>query len=319
MKKLLIICGPTATGKSALAIRLAKKYNGEIVSADSRQVYKKLNIGTGKDLPKNAKFKFRNKEMGGSYCVNGISVWGYDLVEPSQEFSVSLFVQYSKTVIADLWKRKKLPILTGGTGFYIKAISDGIETVRIPKNAKLRQSLVGKSREELFDILANFDTIKAASLNLSDRNNPRRLVRAVEVANWLAITHSQTQKPVKFKADVLFVGLTAPKELLAKRIDERVDKRVRRGVEEEVKRLIGEKVTWQHQAMSSLGYREWSDYFKGKKSREETINNWKADEHGYAKRQLTWFRKDRRINWFDISCNGWQEKVEKLVEKWYIS
>jgi len=319
MKKLLIICGPTATGKSALAIRLAKRYRGEIVSADSRQVYQKLNIGTGKDLPKGAKYKFKNKIVGGCYRVYGINLWGYDLVEPKQEFNVARFVRFAKAVIAEIWQRNSLPILTGGTGFYIKAITDGIDTAGISINKKLRYSLIGKSKEELFEMLANLDAIKAASLNLSDKKNPRRLIRAIEVANWLAVRHTRAKKQDKFKAELLFIGLTAPKKVLDKKIDERVDERITMGIEKEIKRLIGQKQTWQHQAMSSLGYLVWKDYFMGKKSRVETINKWKVEEHQYAKRQLTWFKKDRRINWFDVSQDSWQKKVENLVNKWYIT
>ena len=147
MNKLLIICGPTATGKSALAVKLAKKYDGEIVSADSRQVYRNLSIGTGKDLPKTAKFKFNNNMVGGSYEFGGINLWGLDLVDPNQEFNVTQYVRFAKAVINNLWYRNKLPILTGGTGFYIKAVINGIATAGIPNNKKLRHSLSGKLPE----------------------------------------------------------------------------------------------------------------------------------------------------------------------------
>jgi tRNA dimethylallyltransferase len=134
--KLLVICGPTSTGKTILAISLAKKFNGEIVSADSRQVYKGLDIGTGKDLPKNAKIKYLWMKKFGFYEIKGIKIWGYDLADPRHSFSVSQYLRFAERVISDISKRGKLPILVGGTGLYIKGVVDGIPTAEIPKNKK---------------------------------------------------------------------------------------------------------------------------------------------------------------------------------------
>ena len=335
MKKLLVIVGPTAIGKTSLAIALAKKFNGEVISADSRQVYKGMDIGTGKDLSRNSKFQresrllfpnskleFRNLGLG-FYTVSGVRIWGYDLVEPKKDFSVAQYIKIVRVIIDDIFARGKLVILTGGTGLYIKALIDGIETVSIPPNPKLRKSLSEKTRDELFDTLAHIDPIKAASLNSSDRKNPRRLIRAIEIAlqNSTAKRVILTPKLQKSKLDAntLFIGLTAPKEFLFNNIEKRVEERVRGGIKKEIEELLGKGVSWKDQSMSSLGYREWKSYFESNAADAEAIENWKKEENKYAKRQLTWFKRDKRIGWFDVTDAGWQRNVEFMVEKWYIS
>ena len=314
MQKLLIVCGPTATGKTALAISLAKRLGGEIISADSRQVYKKMDIGTGKDLPPNA------KKTEGYYLINGVRVWGYDLVDPKEDFSVANYVRFARKTVNDIGRRMKLPILVGGTGLYIQGVVDGIPTAFVPKNEDLRKNLMGKNPEELFEILAQQDPIKAASLNASDKRNPRRLIRAVEIAQWRLDSGGDfSQTPTLTNYSTLFIGLTAPKEYLSKKIDMRVEGRVDVGVEKEIKKLLSAGISWDDQAMSSLGYRQWRDFFEGTKDKNETISAWKKEEKKYAKRQITWFKRDRRIKWFDISKPDWIDSVEKLAKIWYSS
>ena len=324
MRKLLIVCGPTATGKTALALSLARKFKGELVSADSKQVYKGLNIGTGKDLPLNLKL---GTGKGGFCEINGTRLWGYDLVGPKDDFSVALYVNFAQRTIVSIQERGKLPILVGGTGLYIKAIVDGIPTVKIPQNKALRKNLTSRSTGELFEMLAQLDPIRAGTLNASDKKNPRRLIRGIEIATWKLESGRKglEAKATKFSS-ALFIGLTAPKEFLFKKIKNRVKARLQAGVEEEIKKLIAGGVTWEDQSMSSLGYRQWRGYFEaplaggqGRLTRDEAIKNWEQEEKKYAKRQITWFKKDKRINWFDITNPDWTEKVEKLVKKWYIS
>ena len=141
MNKLLVICGPTSTGKTTLAVDLAKKFNGELISADSRQVYKGMDIGTGKDLPKGAKIKLPWFQKYGYYELNGVKIWGYDLAAPRHEFNVAQYIKFAERLISDISKRGKTPILVGGTGLYIKAVIDGISTASIPKNNLLRKNL----------------------------------------------------------------------------------------------------------------------------------------------------------------------------------
>src|SRR3989344_2658803 len=189
MIKLLVICGPTATGKTSLALHLSEVFNGEIISADSRQVYRGMDIGTGKDLPviSNYQFPITNlkKQNIGCYKIKGINVWGYDLVKPNEDFSVGQYIAIAENIIENIHDRKKLPIIVGGTGLYIKGIVDGIPTADIPKNMELRKSLENKDTSELYDNLVSLDPAKALSLNKSDSKNPRRLIRAIEVVKYL--------------------------------------------------------------------------------------------------------------------------------------
>lgn len=316
--KLLVICGPTATGKTALALKLAKELNGEIISADSRQVYKDLNIGTGKDLPANAKYHWSFFSPG-FYDINGIRLWGYDIANPKSEYSVSNYIRYARGVISDITKRNKLPILVGGTGFYIKGVVDGMATVNIPKNNDLRDKLQGRNASELFETLAQLDASKAGTMNISDKKNPRRLIRAIEIAQWKLNNQNKvlnSPKPLS-DYDVKFIGLQMPKNRLSKIIEKRVKKRVERGIIKEVQTLIKSGVRWSSQSMNSLGYKEWRDYLEGKAKKDEVISDWYKNEIKYAKRQITWFSKDRRITWFLADKRNVAENVEKIVRRWY--
>lgn len=329
MNKLLVICGPTATGKTKLALHLAraltldKKDSGlkaELVSADSKQVYRGLDIGTGKDIPKNTKLKLpvgeRGLRLGGYYQIGKSKIWGYDLADPKQEFSVARYVKITDEIIKDIWSRNKLPILVGGTGLYIKAIVDGIPTISIPKNIKLRKSLEKKKRTELFEILAQIGPMKAAAMNYSDKRNPRRLVRAIEVAQW-KLKNKLIEDDSREKISVLIIGLKAEKGILSERINKRVKARIEKGLEKEIKGLLEEGVTWKHQSMDSLGYKQWKPYFKKEKDRKEVIKKWEKEENRYSKKQMTWFKRDKRIKWFDITSPEWQENVVKLAKEWY--
>lgn len=316
MNKILVICGPTATGKTSLGLALAKKFNGEIVSADSRQVYKNMDIGTGKDLPENSKLEIGNWKLG-YYLIQGIKLWGYDLVSPKEEFSVSKYLKFAGKTISDIERRGKLPILVGGTGLYIKGVVDGIPTVDIPRNKKLRKNLENMTSDQLYEHLSQLDSFKAGSMNSSDKKNPRRLVRAIEIAMWVIDSTKKKLPQNKTVFDTLFVGLTGPSEFLERRINKRVEDRIAAGFETEIKKLIDSGVDWNDQSMMSLGYRQWRDFAEGAVDRDAALSEWKKEERKYAKRQMVWWKRDGRINWFDITKGEYQKKVEKLVEKWY--
>ncbi len=317
--KLLVICGPTSTGKTTLAIDLAKKFNGEIISADSRQVYKGMDIGTGKELPKGAKIKYPWFYKWGYYEIKGVKVWGYDLIDPKNEFSVAQYLKFADSVIADIQKGKKLSILVGGTGLYIKGVTEGIPTAAIPKNNRLRKNFESKSAEELYEILAGLDAFKAGSMNISDRKNPRRLIRAIEISQYFVDHKKSANKQKEKNIDLLFIGLNADRSYLEKAIELRVKKRLEAGIKKEIEGLIKRKIDWNFQSMVSLGYHQWRDYFKGGISEKAAVDRWMNEEKKYAKRQMTWFKKNKSINWFDITEDKWSEKVEKLVQKWYSS
>lgn len=303
--KLLVVCGPTATGKTSLSFKLAKEFVGEIVSADSRQVYKYMDIGTGKEWDEDVK------------------IWGYDLVDPRENYSVSDYFREIKYVIEDIWKRGKLPIIVGGTGLYIKSLIDGIATVDIPKNENLRESLEKMSVVELFEKLATLDSAKAASLNTSDSKNSRRLVRAIEVAVWSIENSTQKhivekrEKVLDKNVDLLMVGLTAPLSDISNNIDNRVEKRMNDGFIDEVETLLRMGVSWRNQSMNTLGYKESEKFFKEGLSYEEFISEWVRNELRYVKRQMTWFKKDKRIDWFNVKDIDYKERLANLVSKWY--
>lgn len=327
MNKLLVIGGPTSTGKTGLALKLAKKFAGELISADSRQVYRGMDIGTGKDLPKNSEFKVKSSKLGiGSYNFYGIPVWLLDVVESDQEFSVAQYYDRAWKIIKDIWKRGKLPILVGGTGFYIKAVIDGVATLGVPQNAPLRALLEQKAKEEgiegLFNELSSLDPEKAARMNLSDQKNPRRLIRAIEVARWkieVADWKKAEKKPLPPEFDLLMVGLKTATDGLYRRIDRRVEERLAQGAEKEVRRLLAQGYSWDLPAMSALGYGEFRSLIEGKATLEEVKKRWQSAEHAYARRQLTWFKGEKRIKWFDIGKKDFASQVEKQVKQWYIS
>lgn len=318
MNKLLVVCGPTATGKTSVALKIAKEINGELISADSRQVYKGMDIGTGKDIPKGAKYK-TNTKLGGYYEADGVKIWGYDLVSPKREYSVADYSLVVRKIMKDVWKRKKTVVMVGGTGFYINAVIDGIETAGIPKNESLRKNLEKLSVNELFEKLALLDAVKAASLNTSDRKNPRRLVRAIEVAQWQLTNKSEDGKGTKLIAEcsLLVVGLKASKKELEMLIGERVDKRMKMGMIEEIKELIKSGVSWSDQSMNALGYKQMKRFFNKSESIDKAVVNWKKEEYKYSKRQMTWFSKDKRIKWFNIKGKDYPENMENYVLKWY--
>lgn len=302
MNKILVICGPTATGKTSLAIKLAKRFSGELISADSRQVYKGMDIITGKDHPP------------------GIKIHLIDVAEPNQDFNVAEYYHLAWQAIHKIWKEGKLAIIVGGTGFYIQAVINGIESLGIPPNLQLRKKLTEKSVKVLFSELEALDPFRAAKMNLSDRKNPRRLVRALEIAHWRLENLVQKPSPRPEKTDIFFVGLKAPYKVLYQRIDSRIDEQLKQGAEKEIKDLLKKGYQWDNSVLGvTIGYREWQDFFEKRAVREEIIQRWKFAEHAYARRQMTWFKKNKKINWFDISDKKWQDKVEKIVGNWYDS
>ena len=307
MKKLLVVCGPTATGKTNLALKLAEKFDGEIISFDSRQVYIGMDIGTGKDV-KGAKLQ------NGFYLADGVKIWLYDLVNPDYKFSVADYLIAAKKVIKITWQGEKLPILVGGTGFYIQALLKGLDSLGVSPDWELRKKLGTLGLPELQKRLGKLDFQRWQEMNKSDRQNPRRLIRAIEIA----LNKKEGLKQKGLKANVLKIGLKTSLSKLYNLVDQRVEQRVKEGVEEEIKALVRKGYHFKNSVLgSTIGYKEWQSFFEGRKSREEVVKDWKNSEHGYVRRQQTWFRKDKQIRWFDISGKEWQDKVERAVLVWY--
>ena len=275
MKRLLIITGPTASGKTKLGVRLAQMFNGELISADSRQVYKLMDIGTGKDLPL------------------PVPIWGLDLVKPDQEFSVADWFKVAQKKIFELWKKDKLPIIVGGTGFYLKALINGFDSLGVEPDYKLRRRLEKMSLGELQEKLSQVYSQRYEEMNQSDKNNPRRLIRAIEVVQTL----KKKSGFKSIKADkLLLIGLKAQKKYLYQKIDQRVEKRIRAGSEKEVKGLLKKGYGW---------------------DLKEVIQRWQFDEHNYLRRQLTFLKKMKLIKWFSIQKGGFEKQIVKLVKSWY--
>jgi tRNA dimethylallyltransferase len=307
MSKLLIITGPTATGKTSLALEIAKKYDGEIISADSRQVYKYMDIGTGKDVS-NSKFKVQNSKLGdlamGYYEVDGVKIWGLDIVKPDRQFSVSDWVNYTNKIIKDIWRRGRLPVIVGGTGQYIKELLRPSETLHIPPNRELR--IMNYELSELQNKLQEINLGKWEKMNYSDKNNPRRLVRAIEVSLFRHPGGSETTdriskkilSPFGLQNDILIIGLSAPREFLNERIDRRVEQRIAAGMEKERDFLK------KYRLPKTLGYNG------------EGAQEWKIAEHQYAKRQMDYLQKFLpETVWFDISVSDWQRNLWPVIQK----
>jgi len=326
--KALIICGPTATGKTKLALTMAKKFGGEIISADSRQIYRGMDIITGKDLNQFSNFqifKFSNNKTIGYYSIKEVPVWLYDIVSPDHRFSVADYINDAREAIHNIRERGKLPIIVGGTGFYIKGLIEGISTMGVEPDWGLREKLSNYPITELSNLLKKIDPGKWGKMNESDRKNPRRLIRAIEIIeNSSKIRKLPRNAGSTFGGKIenlLMIGLAAPYKFLYRRIDKRVDDRIAAGAEEEIINLLKKGYNWENSVMGvTIGYQEWQPYFEKKESKESVIQRWKFAEHNYARRQMTWFRKvfkDSRSYWFDVTSKNWRKEVENQVTRWY--
>lgn len=314
MNKLLIILGPTATGKTDLGLEIARKINGELVACDSRQVYIGLDIGTGKMPGKKVEFS-KHK---GFWMIGGIRVWMYDLVDPNSIYDVKEYIEDASSVIEKIQERGRVPIIVGGTGFYLQGLLEGIDNLQIPADPELRELLSGLSLEQLQEKLKESSTLKWESLNESDRKNKVRLVRAIELV--LMSPYKDTKKkpsPLSKKYKLLNVGLMCPKDMLNNRIDKRVISRINLGMIEEARDLNSKGLSLKRMRQLGLEYGVLADLIEGLVSEGEFIVKLQNKIHQYAKRQMTWFKRDKNINWFDISESGWQLKMERRVLDWY--
>ena len=275
-QKILIILGPTASGKSDLAVRLAKKFGGEIISADSRQVYKGLNIGTG---------KITKKEMG------GIPHHLLDVADPKKQFSVSEFVEKANESMITIYRNKRLPIVVGGTGFYIDALTGRASFPDVPPNKLLRGKLNKLSKEKLFEMLKKKDSRRAKAI---DRHNKVRLIRALEIIE--ALGHVPTPRHAMSRSyEFVYLGLKP--DDLDKRIYERLVKRIP-GIIRETKKL-----SYKRAYELGLEYRFASLYLQGKLNKKEFVEKLNIAIRQYAKRQMTWFKRNKDIRWFKPEQN----------------
>ncbi len=273
----LVIVGPTASGKSALAVTLAKKLRGEVISADSRQVYKGLDVATG---------KITKKEM------RGVKHHLLSVADPKKQFSADDFIRLGRRAIAAILKRGKLPIICGGTGFYIDALLGKFSLPQVPPNPTLRKQLGRKSAVQLFAQLKKLDPRRARGI---ERQNPVRLIRAIEIAKRLG-TVPLSPKSNSTMHRTISIGVRLSKSELRRRIRARVASRMRRGMVAEGRRLR-DKLGSKRLRTLGLEYRHLADYLDGKIVKEELARRIERDNWRYAKRQMRWFRRDKNIKW----------------------
>lgn len=276
---IIVVCGPTAVGKSAVAVELAKRLDGEIVSADSRQVYRGLDIGTG---------KITKKEM------QGVRHHLIDVASPRRTYTVTRFVRDADRAIRGIVRRGKLPIVCGGTGFYIDALLRRVTPAPVAPNPTLRKKLSVLSTDELMTLLQRRDAARAQTI---DPNNTVRLIRALEIIDALGAVPSITKK--KSPSQALWVGITLPRDHLRVNIVERLRRRLDLGLVEEVERLWKEGMSDTRLNLLGLEYRETLRYLRGEVSKAMFIEQLATAIWKYAKRQLTWFRRNPDIRWFE--------------------
>ncbi len=291
LPKIVVVCGPTATGKSDLAVKLAQKYNGEVISADSRQVYKGLDIGSG---------KITEDEM------SGIEHHLLDVVSPKKVYTVENFKKDGKAVIDDIISRGKLPIICGGTGFYVDALVFDEQFPEVPPNKKLRDALAKKSVESLMQEITKLDPRRAKAL---DPYNKVRIIRAIEIARALGKVPRAKQRK---QYETLFIGLTTSRENLRNRIHMRLLKRIDAGMIDEVKKLRKQGITWKRLHSLGLEYRYIGLHLQKKLSKEEMLFKLEWDIFHFSKRQTMWFKRNKDINWFELDE---YTKVEKVAQK----
>lgn len=301
-RKLLVILGPTASGKSDLAIEIAKIFNGEVVSADSRQVYKGMDIGSGK-VPKDTEYSIQNTK----YYSSGIRHHLLDVANPKEYFSVTRYQKLALQAIKDIQKRKKLPILCGGTGLYLSSVIEGWKFPKVKPDLKLREKLEKLTKEELFSKLKELAPERTKTI---DKNNKRRLIRALEIV--LKNKKIEPLKKVPLKMDILIIGIKMEKNILKERIKKRLEKRLKEGMIEEVKKLKEAGVSSKRLEDFGLEYRYLNRYLENKINFEQMKESLLKEIYKYAKRQMTWFKKMKNINWVENN-----KEAIKLVKNWF--
>lgn len=287
-QQIIVICGPTASGKTGLALQLAKELpRANILSVDSRQVYKSLDIVTGKDIPKN--------------LPSEIKVFGHDLFNPDERANLADFLRYSQKIIQESKITKTPLIIVGGTGLYLKAITQNLSDVQIPPNLVLRQELERLSLAELQQYLERENPQKYLSLNRSDLMNPRRLIRYIEISK----SKPKLPEIKETDQDICFhwIGLLPDKNTQKESINNRVLERINDGAVDEVKNLLNKFSDKNLPIYTSLGVSQIIDFLEGKFSKEELIFHWTNAENDYARRQIVWFKKQPGIVWYDKSTD----------------
>ncbi len=300
MNHLIVIVGPTGAGKSRLALKLAQAFDGEIVSADSRQVYRYMDIGTAK--PSRAELSLVRHHL-------------VDIIKPDEDFSLARYQELARRAIGDIDRRHKLPLLVGGSGLYVWSVLENWEIPRVPPDPGFRQKLeerAAEGKEELYQELVQVAPQAASRI---DPRNVRRVIRALEVYTRSEARSARCQAQKTPACDALIIGLTTARKELYRRVDARVDEMMEHGLVEEVKRLIGMGYGLDLPAMSGIGYRQIGVFLDGKITFETAVEQIKTESHRFVRHQYNWFKlKDDRIRWFDIQEEVYP-RIKELVEE----
>lgn len=301
--RVIVIVGPTASGKTDLSIRLAKKYNGEIISADSMQIYKKMTIGTAKPTV---------EEM------QGIPHHMIDIVMPNEEFNLAKYKEMAEEKIEEILSRNKLPIIVGGTGLYVDTIANNIEFANIENDLKYRKELEELAEKNGPDFLfKKLEEVDPKSAEKIDKNNVRRVIRALEIYKTSGKTKYELDKESikEPKYDFKIFGLLWDREELYNRINLRVDIMLEQGLVDEVKNIMHEE-GFSKTALQGLGYKEVIEYLKNNITYEEMVEKIKLETRHYAKRQMTWFKRNKKIIWLNAKDKDEMFKeLEKYMEE----
>ncbi len=299
MNCVISIVGPTGVGKSRLALELARKFDGEIINADSRQVYRFMDIGTAKPLKSDRKL---------------IPHYLFDIISPDESFSLAIYQKRAMTKIHEIQKRNIIPLLVGGSGLYIWSVLEGWMIPRVPPDIELRQVLEKRAKIEGFDVL--FRELQELDPEASQKimpSNVRRVIRALEIyyGSKQKASQLQAKRPPNFST--LIIGLTMPRQQLYRTIDTRVEKMIQQGFIKEVSELLDKGYSSELPSMSGIGYRQLSQYIQGKLSLKDAITKIKFATHQFARRQYAWFHlNDDRIHWFDVSTDI-KDNINSLV------
>ena len=302
LPKICILAGPTAVGKTEISLALARSLCGEIISADSAQVYKYMDIGTA---------KLKEEEM------QGIKHYMIDEVTPDMDFSVAQFREKAELYIRDINDRGKLPIITGGTGLYINSLLNNLDFTDSISDEEYRREMQETAQVKGTEYVhAMLEAVDPASYRRLHPNDLRRVIRALEV-------YKHTGKPISYfqeesrkqppRYDFAYITLTMDRRKLYERIDQRVDKMMASGLVEEVEGLIKRGYGRELNSIQALGYKEIADYLHGSVSKDEAVRILKRDTRHYAKRQLTWFRGDKRVNWVDVDSFYRKEAIVENI------
>lgn len=299
MKQIVIICGPTAVGKTAVSIKLAQKLNTDIISSDSMQIYRGMDVGTA---------KIRKEEM------QGIKHHMIDIVEPCNEYSVSDYSMDALKIIEDLFSNDKVPLIVGGTGLYINSLIYKMDFNSSKKNEEIRSKYRNIFEEKGIDFLYNMLVIKNSKIaSTIEKNNVKRVIRALEILDNSGEIRAFGEVKIFQNYKVNMYVLKMDREILYKNINKRVDSMITKGLVEEVEELMKKGLTSENQSMKAIGYRQILSYLEGDISKEDAIELIKRDSRRYAKRQYTWFKRYDFSKWIDVE----NMNIDKIVDILY--